>query len=328
MTRVLSFHAPYRCRDSGDCCSAGWPIPVEPDRAGRLEQLRAGSNDGAMAFLPLVEDRCVFHDSVRRRCRAQNALGHAALPLACRQFPRVSLIDPRGTSVTLSHYCPTALAMLDESSPIEIVVNASAFPEDGEYEGLDARTDLPPLLRDDMAMDWESWWLWEAQSLAIIDARADEPASALAALTVATDALSGWSPSHGPLDVAIRSAFDQAQQSEAAWFQDDATRQSGLGEVVVAIPPEYGPRSFDRTARPSAQRILSRFLAAHAFANWTAHLGDGLRAWLRSLEVAYTLASDLGVRQADLLLRHLSDPNALAAVWSGRSSDRPSARPV
>jgi hypothetical protein len=63
------------------------------------------------------------------------------------------------------------------------------------------------------------------------------------------------------------------------------------------------------------------FLAAHAFANWTAHLGQGLRSWLRSVEAAYVLVNELGVRQTDLLLRHLADPNELARVWSRAELD-------
>jgi len=67
---------------------------------------------------------------------------------------------------------------------------------------------------------------------------------------------------------------------------------------------------------PISDPALRRFLAAHAFANWTAHLGPGLRTWWRSLDAAHTLARRYGVRHADLLLRHVGDPNELAAYWS------------
>jgi hypothetical protein len=57
-------------------------------------------------------------------------------------------------------------------------------------------------------------------------------------------------------------------------------------------------------------------LAAHAFANWTAHQGEGLRTWWRSLEAVHVLLSaGVGVQQTDLLLRHLADPQALARAW-------------
>src|SRR6478672_5284663 len=103
MARALSFHAAYACRHSGECCTARWPIP---SRGGDL--------------LPLTPRGCVFHQS--DHCSIHASFGHDALPVACQQFPRVSVIDPRGASVTLSCFCPTALAMLDEADgPISII---------------------------------------------------------------------------------------------------------------------------------------------------------------------------------------------------------------
>jgi Fe-S-cluster containining protein len=316
MTRVLGFHTGYRCHDSGDCCSAGWPIPVEPDRAEALRTL-AGVNAAPGGFLlPVVNGRCVLHDASRARCRAHEALGHAALPLACRQFPRVSVIDPRGVSVTLSHFCPTARALLESAGPCAIVTDAPAFPPGGEYEGLDVRAALPPLLRPDMLMDWESWWQWEAASVTLIAARLEAPASALTALAVAVDHVRGWRPGDGALDVAVRAAFARARESNtSAWSIDDATQRAWRQAVIAAIPPPHRPPALDVLASSPPAPVLGRFLAAHAFANWAAHQGDGLHAWLRSLELAYMLAAQHGVRAADLLLRHLADPAALAAKY-------------
>ena len=86
---------------------------------------------------------------------------------------------------------------------------------------------------------------------------------------------------------------------------------------MASIPPPHRPSGLDRTPPPLSPEALGRFLAAHAFANWTAHQGAGLHAWLRSLEVAFVLAEDVGVRQADLLLRHLADPSELATRFGG-----------
>src|SRR5262245_46910949 len=120
--RALAFHAGYRCRHAGACCTSNWPIPIEADRLLALQaglasgRVRAAAGDGtnalhviadappdAPAILGRSESRCVFHDcgaATGGRCRIHTALGHDALPLACRQFPRVSLVDPRGVSVT------------------------------------------------------------------------------------------------------------------------------------------------------------------------------------------------------------------------------------
>ena len=170
IVRCLSIHANYRCRHSGACCTAGWPI--QDDRGGPL---------------PLNERGCVFHNADAHRCEIQLADGHDALPLACRQFPRVSLTDPTGTSVTLSHFCPTALAMLSEhDGPITIVDDAPAFPATGEYVGLDARDTLPPLLRPGMLMDWDSWREWERLSIEMFN-RDETPAAVIGRLAIAVE---------------------------------------------------------------------------------------------------------------------------------------------
>ena len=84
------------------------------------------------------------------------------------------------------------------------------------------------------------------------------------------------------------------------------------------MPEDLRPALPDDTpasARPT-ERALQRYLAAHAFASWTAHLGDGLRTWLRSIEAAHALVqSGLNMETADLWLRHLADPMRLADEW-------------
>jgi hypothetical protein len=257
--------------------------------------------------LPVVDGRCVFHDATARRCRAQSALGHAALPLACRQFPRVSVVDPRGVSVTLSHFCPTAASMLDAVDPVAIVTTAPAFPDDGEYEGLDASRGLPPLLRPEMLIGWDDWWLWEELSVATLTRDDLMPVQALDALQQAVDRVIDWSPRRGPLAVAIRDAFAQIAPRESP----SPSLAPYLEDVMTAIPEEMRPATHPAAPSPSVA-AMRRYLAAHAFANWTIHLGDGLHAWLRSLELAYALARGFGVRHADLLLRHLADPRVLA----------------
>jgi hypothetical protein len=67
---------------------------------------------------------------------------------------------------------------------------------------------------------------------------------------------------------------------------------------------------------------------AHAFANWTAHLGEGLRTWLRSIEVAHAmLVMGRSVGAADLLLRHLADPAAVARSLGAAERDAARVRP-
>ena len=344
VVRCLSIHAAYRCRDAGACCAAGWPIPVEADQVARLEgALASGVLQPAAchtlatapvqwlshaprdtpAVLAVAGGACVFHRaSAPRRCEIHHALGHDALPLACRQFPRMSVVDPRGVSVTLSHYCPTAASLLSASDPVAITTAAPAFPVDGEYAGLDVRGDLPPSLRPDILMDWEAWWAWEERSVAEL-ARSTDPAQTLTVLAAVVEDVRTWRPGDGAL-------VDRMERSLARVGRDGQVgpaafdHEARLREVMDAVPQDLRPQALGlagREARPSS--IVTRnFLAAHAFANWTAHLGEGLRSWQRSLESAFALV-ELGhdVRAADLLLRHLADPYQLARTWSRADSD-------
>lgn len=188
---ALSMHASYRCQERGPCCTAGWPIPVEAECVAHLQRVAPrwlalmqkprGTDDQASdpMFLPLHGNTCAFHSpTLSKRCHLHAKLGHSALPLACRQFPRVSVSDPRGTSVTLSHYCPTAADLLAGTTELSIAQNPPAFPASGEYIGLDAHNHLPPLLTPSMLMDWEAWWGLEDEAVALI-AGSRDPGEAL-----------------------------------------------------------------------------------------------------------------------------------------------------
>jgi hypothetical protein len=272
-------------------------------------------------LLGVKDHACVFFDAEHGRvCAVQRALGHDALPLACRQFPRVTLRDPRGVSVTLSHYCPTAASLLGSPEPVTIVRGAPAFPESAEYSGLDATDALPPLLRPDVLMDWESWWTWERASVDLIGNAAHSPEDALARLDAAVDDLSRWRHEDGPLADRVRDVADRARSRPAVEWRPSAAWLSARQRVALdAIPRDLQDAIPNRTSPAPALEpiLLKQYLAAHAFANWTAWLGRGLTAWLRSIEIAYALVQ-LGwsVREADLLLRHLADPRQLASICS------------
>ncbi len=171
----LSIHADYRCHNSGQCCSVDWDVPVEvPIYRSLVAAIDAGRlrPDSAAASLPpftvgadLPDDagamfgrtaagRCVFFDSHSRLCIVHRDLGEPALPATCRYFPRIAVGDARGTSITLSHFCPTAASMLfRDDVPVEIVSEPPAFPP-RDYEGLIVGDDdFPPLLHPRMLMD-------------------------------------------------------------------------------------------------------------------------------------------------------------------------------
>lgn len=79
---------------------------------------------------------CVFYHRSSGLCVIHRDAGEDRLPSTCRHFPRLALRDGRGTFMSLTHYCPTAAAMLfRDDVPIEIVEGPAAFPP-AEYDGL------------------------------------------------------------------------------------------------------------------------------------------------------------------------------------------------
>jgi len=224
---VLSIHADYACRHSGACCTAGWRIPVEPACEDRLVHSgrahRVGSNeaplferDGMLTVLALARDGACscFEPASRGRasqCRIQGALGHDALPSACRHFPRVAVTDDTGTYVTLSHFCPTAASMLFCSVPLAIVVAPPSFHSVHEYEGLDARGALPPLLRPGMLMEVESHHAWELHIVRVLADETHTPESALWQLGEDARIVSAWAPGEGTILDRIEGLRHQAE---------------------------------------------------------------------------------------------------------------------
>lgn len=356
---MLSFHAGYGCRRSGACCTAGWPIAAEPRvESGVLEALRRGAlalpvaaepftraEDGT-ALLALDDHRrCVFFaPGAPHACAIHRHLGHEWLPLACRQFPRVSLLTPAGASVTLSHYCPTAAGLLfEEAGPVRIVGDAPTFPAAGEYEGLDARAALP-LLRPGVFLDWESHHRWEEHAVATLARDHLAPDAALERLRADAEKARAWAPDRGPMadwiDVIAR-AEDSVPHGPIAGFTTAvASWRTAAGCVPASAPP---PPALDEAAAasadarhvapawPSFARPLRRYLAAKAFASWCAVQGEGLRTAVAFVSLARDVlrveaaracaaagrALDAqtfthAVRATDLLLVHLADPAALA----------------
>lgn len=170
----LNFHVNYACRHSGACCSTGWPIPVERDRVAQIQQIARHGNwlvptkpapdDVAGALAVGAAGHCVFHGD--HRCEI-----HSTRPSSCSHFPYVCLIDHRGVHVTLSHYCPTAAAMLfDHDGPIEIVEGPAPPTGLDIPEGLDARDALPPLASPNRLMSFDDFSAWEKNTVRTVGA--------------------------------------------------------------------------------------------------------------------------------------------------------------
>jgi Fe-S-cluster containining protein len=365
---ALSIHADYQCRHSGACCTADWDVPVELPLYRTLDEAltsarlapAAPADEGDPPLIveaELPEDAaamvartptgdCVFYHRHSGLCVIHRDLGEPMLPATCRHFPRLAVRDARGTSISLTHYCPTAAASLfRDDVPVEIVEGPRAFPE-ADYEGLVVtEDDWPPLLRPDVLADAASYAAWERHMVARCVDPALSPERVIATLERDARTVRAVKPvSSGAIARAIANL---PACGVAAGVAETLERSlAHLAVVIAAVPEEWRPepdtRDLDkvyvRDVRPHWSRWnapLKRYLAAKAFASWTAYQGRGFLTIVQGIDAALALVRveaarqcrDAGraldaallqeaFRQADFALNHLAAGDELAERWS------------
>jgi hypothetical protein len=390
-TLWLSCHVAYACRHSGACCRSGWPLPVEAGVVAAIDDAvvrgkvwtvdghadwldESAAPDGVRGTLRQTQGGCVFHvpappltvraGSRARYCGLHAGLGHAALPSSCQHFPRVCLVDDRGVRVSLSHYCPTAVAMLvDHDAPLAIVAGPPPVPSRAVPEGLDARGQLPPRLTDRVLMDLDGLTAWEAHVVDVLAGHRAEATPERAVARLAADApwLTAWSPVSGRSlsdavaalpgegqgdDLDVAAALIADARTWPAWF--DVAAATCRGEWIPTPPPPDLAALDARFVAPvwrTYSPAAARYLAARAFGAWVTWQADAavsLTAWLTLCHAVLrtectracgtagrALDRDLlvaAIRQTDLWLMHYSDGFAIARTLTAAATSSPGAR--
>jgi hypothetical protein len=256
----------------------------------------------------------------------------------------VAVRDGRGTSIGLSHYCPTAASLLfRDDVPLVVVESPDAFPP-ADYEGLSVEEeDLPPLLRPGVMMDVADYTAWEHHMVGRAAARLS-PESVLATVMRDANIVRNWTPDGPSIAARIADLPQEAVPAEAP--HSLASSLTEFRAVMAAVPDDLRPapdeegleeayRRFVRAAWEAWSHPLRHYVAAKAFASWTAYQGRGLRSIVRGLEAAVALVRveaarqcrDAGrpldrellleaFRQADFALNHLAVGEDLAEAWS------------
>jgi hypothetical protein len=284
---------------------------------------------------------CVFFNQTGTRlCAIHEAAGVDALPTACRHFPRIVLRDARGIRISLSHFCPTAAALLFDSGPLAIVDAGERLRLEEPVEGLDGRDALPPLVRPGLLCDLEGYDAWERACIDTLARPELEWRTALDHIAAATEQVRMWEPGARSLRSQVEDAFATARHEDGAdWHAQrradetvraftDVGASSGLPETD-ALEAGWEPTGSADAER--VDRAMRNYLAARVFGNWIAYQGRGLRTiveWLRTCAAAVrhharqrvgeseraVTARDVleSIRAADLLLLHTIDTQAFA----------------
>jgi Fe-S-cluster containining protein len=367
-TFALSIHADYKCRHSGACCTADWDVPVELplyrslDEALKAERIAsaAAADQGAPPLIvdgDLPDDAaamvartsagdCVFYHRHSGLCVIHRDLGEPMLPATCRHFPRLAVRDARGTFISLTHYCPTAAASLfRDEMPVEIVESPPAFPA-ADYEGLViAGEDWPPLLRPDVLADAASYSAWERHMVARCVDPALSPEGVIATLDRDARIVRAVTPVTSESIMHAIAALPMCGVAAKAPNTLDSSL-AHYADVLAAVPEEWRPKPDTRDLEivyalavlphwSTWNAPLKRYLAAKAFASWTAYQGRGFLTIVRGLDAALALVRldaarqcrDAGkpldaallqeaIREADFALNHLAAGDELAGRWS------------
>ena len=305
--------------------------------------------DAAAIFQRTPRATCVFFDDQSRLCVVHRDLGETALAATCRHFPRLAVHDARGTFITLSHFCPTAAASLfRDDVPIAIVEAPPAFPP-GDYDGLTiGAEEFPPLLHPRMLMDIDSYSAWERHMVGRCMDVTREPESIVATLARDAALVAQWRPGGESLTTAIaRLPRDVVDATTGETLEASLAYHAA---AMRAVPDDFRPEA-DEQGLEEAYRVmvrrhwpvfrapLVRYVAAKAFASWTAYQGRGIATIVRGLDAALSLVRveaarqcrdanrpldrDLlleAVRAADFILNHLAVGDELAAGWAAAES--------
>jgi hypothetical protein len=348
--RCLSFHADYLCENTGVCCSSGWDIAVEHavelQLRSRFTQHNVRLPNGSDGFTSIADppDGCVssfrrvqtgtcwFRDTEAQRCAIHREFGELALPSACRQFPRICVLEPSVISLSLSHYCPTAAGLLFRAAgDFSITDGTPGVSQGRNLEGLDARASCSPFLRPGVLLGFDGLRAFEEGALAVL--AAGDLSNALNRIQLAGYQAGQWRPERGALVSWIEAAFAGEASAPTRPSVSLAVRAvllaslPGGATAPTELPPESRAEPAFHTA--SVDLALRRYVAARMIAGWMAFQSDGLATFVRYLRLCvdtvlmFAAARDPqeadadrfkeAIRSADLWIVHYCDPERLAA---------------
>ena len=193
-------------------------------------------------------------------------------------------------------------------------------------------------------MDLAGYSAWEYHMVARCAETGMSPEAVVETLTRDARLLRNWSPGGITLVDAVRTLPDWPERTDATGTVEASVTL--FEQVMRAVPDDLRPppdesgldSAFAHFVRPAWSTFhapLNRYLAAKAFASWTAYQGRGIMTIVRGLDAALSVvrlesarqcrnarrALDAGLlrdafRRADFILNHLAVAEELAEAWS------------
>jgi hypothetical protein len=241
----------------------------------------------------------------------------------------VCVLEPGTVSVSLSHYCPTAAALLfREDAGLALVERPQAFPPSRPFEGLDAREAYSPFLRPGVLLGFDGLRAFEERSVAVL--AEGDVWRALDRIDAAAKELRRWTKAAGSVPDVVRASFADPPSTSSRPQADDP------GKVLIAsltkgVPCAPGLPVFHTVGPdipPEADLPLRRYLASRLIAGWIMFQAPDLAAVPRYLRLClntvllFAAAPGQGgshpvrwkeaIRNSDLWILHHCDPELLA----------------
>lgn len=119
------------------------------------------------------------------------------------------ILQPSGVFITFTNFCPTAAELLfHEDTQISIIKDDPTFSKNKVWAGHDARKHIPPLLRPNVPMSWETFNLWEKYTVEFLSRKDYSPEEALILLAATLDTARKWDRKTIPLFDFLSKIFE------------------------------------------------------------------------------------------------------------------------
>ena len=243
--------------------------------------------------------------------------------------------------MSLSHFCPTAAALLfDATGPDAVVEAPTSLVDDQHLDGLDATETWSPLLRPGVLMDIDSYAAWE-RCVQLACSCTDERCRGRrwhGSTERPQSSPGGRQTPIAPLLHWTTAAFDDTMNLPTIGSLPDGAQFVAVCGVVapaMSRPASVEDLSQKLTAVVDAlqrhSQAVNRWLAARLFGTWIAYQGSGLLTIARYLHAALDVLTveiarvpgriDRGavlesIRRTDYLLVHLADSQQIARLLS------------
>ncbi len=158
----------YNCNLCGKCCKT-WLVTIESDTCRKLKrtwfyrklkkkypglEIIKKDSTNKMVLLEKIDNECIMLEN--ELCQIHGNLGNSLKPLACRMFPFIFGVTPRGYYMGVSHHCP----MIRENKGLPLEKHYKEIMDIIKTGHFEKPSDTLQLTSD-LVIDWDGYFFIE-----------------------------------------------------------------------------------------------------------------------------------------------------------------------